>query len=133
MRVELLATNPRMGEWDKEFRGKNIVTLQKVLNSLVNPEFVLHPSAIFLYANDEFTLFQVVKDRPRQLAEIDKDIKSLLVSLDYTTEGVLVEYVNKCFKSREEQVFYFKYRKVVIEYVGGETICVIKDNSGTNK
>ena len=68
MKVEILATNPRLAEWDKSFRGKNIVTLQKILHSSFGEETYLHPSAVFLYANDEFSLFHFTINLSIQLS-----------------------------------------------------------------
>jgi hypothetical protein len=133
MRVEIVATNPRMGEWDKEFRNKSEIVLQKINHSEVDPEYTLHPTALFLYANDEFSLFQVVKDRPRQLAELDKDIKSLLALVDNISAESIEESVDKCFRTKLEKNFYYRYRNIILENNGSEFICVIKDNNGTNK
>lgn len=136
MKVEILATNPRLSEWDKLFRGKNIVTLQKISHVSYNNEITLHPSAIFLYANDEFSLFQVVKDRPRQLAEIDKDIKSFLTNIEPLGDNksdfllYIAEKCLSCFSSEEERDFYYRYRKIELPTVGDSILCVIKDGNG---
>lgn len=133
MKVEILATNPRLAEWDKSFRGKNIVTLQKILHSSFGEETYLHPSAVFLYANDEFSLFQVIKDRPRQLSEIDKEIKSVITNANEPVDIDISFYknlVSVCFLSDQEKEFYFYYRRIEFSTVGDSVICVIKDGNG---